>query len=94
MYEPTSTLLVDESEVHPSDCQAAEADDEDEAVEEVLEAVDDVLELEEVVFGAAVVVAAEEDEEVEEEEGVAEDAAMRASFWNTLTLYPPPQTVF
>jgi len=100
MYEPTRTLLVDESEVHPSDCQAAEADEEDEAVEEVLEAVDEVLELDDVVFGAAVVVAAEEDddaeedEEVEEEEGVAEDAAMRASFWNTLTLYPPPQTVF
>jgi hypothetical protein len=89
MYEPTSTLLVEESEVQPRDCQAAEADADDAADEEVdvlvaVEVVASVVDLEDVVVGAAVDVAAE----------VAEDAGMRASFWNTLILYPPPQTVF
>jgi hypothetical protein len=85
MYEPTKTLLVEESEVQPRDCQAAEADVDDAADEEVevLVAVDEVGRVD-VVVGAAVEVAAE----------VAEDAGMRASFWNTLILYPPPQTVF
>jgi hypothetical protein len=87
MYEPTSTLLVEESEVHPKDCQAAEAEAEaDDAADEeveVLVAVDEV-ERVDVVVGAAVEVAAE----------VAEDAGMRALFWNTLILYPPPHTVF
>jgi hypothetical protein len=86
MYEPTSTLLVEESEVHPKDCQAAEAEADDAADEEVevLVAVDEVERMD-VVVGAAVDVAAEEEEE---------DAGMRASFWNILILYPPPQTVF
>jgi hypothetical protein len=85
MYEPTSTLLVEESEVHPKDCQAAEAEADDAADEEVevLVAVDEVVGRVDVVVGAAVDVAAEE-----------EDAGIRASFWKTLILYPPPHTVF
>jgi len=83
MYEPTRTLLVEESEVQPKDCQAAEADDEADEEVEVLVAVDEVVDLDVVVVGAAVDVAAED-----------EDAGMRASFWNTLILYPPPHTVF
>jgi len=74
MYEPTRTLLVEESEVQPKDCHAAEADEEAEEEVEVLVAVDEV-DLDVVVVGAAVDVAAEE-----------EDAGMRASFWNTLIL--------
>ena len=86
MYEPTKTLLVEESEVHPRDCQAAEAEEDDAADEEVevLVAADEAVDFEDVVVGAAVEVAA----------GEEEDAGMRASFWNTLILYPPPHTVF
>ena len=56
MYEPTSTLLVEESEVHPKDCQAAEAEADDAADDEVevLVAVDEVVERVDVVVGAAV----------------------------------------
>jgi hypothetical protein len=83
MYEPTSTLLVEESEVQPRDCQATEAEDAADEDVEVLVAVDEVVGRVDVVVGAAVDVAAEE-----------EEAGMRASFWNTLILYPPPHTVF
>lgn len=40
--------------------------------------------------GAAV----EDDGAAVEDDGVAVEAGMRASFWKTLILYPPPQTVF